>query len=78
MAASGFPRLNDDKRPPASIPDSERDYYLERKYPSFGNLVPRDIASRAAKAECDDGRGVGPKPDSASISISRTASSASA
>jgi succinate dehydrogenase / fumarate reductase flavoprotein subunit len=49
-----------DARPPASIPDPERDYYLERKYPSFGNLVPRDIASRNAKEVCDEGRGVGP------------------
>ncbi len=49
-----------DKRNPASIPEGERDYYLERRYPSFGNLVPRDIASRAAKAECDAGHGVGP------------------
>src|SRR5208283_719917 len=53
------PKQAGDKRPPASIPESERDYYLERRYPSFGNLVPRDIASRAAKAECDSGRGVG-------------------
>jgi succinate dehydrogenase / fumarate reductase, flavoprotein subunit len=53
------PKTPGDKRPPASIPDSERDYYLERRYPSFGNLVPRDIASRAAKAECDSGHGVG-------------------
>jgi succinate dehydrogenase / fumarate reductase flavoprotein subunit len=53
------PRTPGDKRPPASIPDNERDYYLERRYPSFGNLVPRDIASRAAKAECDQGHGVG-------------------
>ena len=45
---------------PASIPESDRDYYLERKYPSFGNLAPRDIASRAAKEVCDEGRGVGP------------------
>ncbi len=45
---------------PASIPDDKRDYYLERKYPAFGNLCPRDIASRAAKEACDDGRGVGP------------------
>ena len=45
---------------PGEIPDSERDYYLERKYPSYGNLSPRDIASRAAKEQCDDGRGVGP------------------
>lgn len=48
-----------DKRPPAEIPENERDYFLERKYPAFGNLVPRDIASRAAKAMCDEGRGVG-------------------
>jgi succinate dehydrogenase / fumarate reductase flavoprotein subunit len=45
---------------PASIPEADRDYYLERKYPSFGNLAPRDISSRAAKEACDDGRGVGP------------------
>ncbi|MEU8131937.1 fumarate reductase/succinate dehydrogenase flavoprotein subunit [Streptodolium elevatio] len=49
-----------DRRPPAEIPEAERDYYLERMYPSFGNLVPRDIASRAAKNVCDEGRGVGP------------------
>ena len=49
-----------DTRPPADIPEDERDYYLERIYPSFGNLVPRDIASRAAKNVCDEGRGVGP------------------
>ena len=48
-----------DSRDPASIPESERDYYLERRYPSFGNLVPRDVASRNAKAACDEGRGVG-------------------
>jgi succinate dehydrogenase / fumarate reductase flavoprotein subunit len=53
------PKTLGDKRPPRSIPESERDYYLERRYPSFGNLVPRDIASRAAKAECDQGHGVG-------------------
>jgi succinate dehydrogenase / fumarate reductase flavoprotein subunit len=53
------PKQGGDKRNPASIPEGERDYYLERRYPSFGNLVPRDIASRAAKAECDAGRGVG-------------------
>jgi len=45
---------------PSSIPDADRDYFLERKYPSFGNLAPRDISSRAAKEACDDGRGVGP------------------
>jgi len=49
-----------DKRPPDQIPEAERDYFLERRYPSFGNLSPRDIASRAAKAVCDEGRGVGP------------------
>ena len=49
-----------DNRPPQQIPESERDYYLERIYPSFGNLVPRDVASRAAKRMCDEGRGVGP------------------
>ncbi|MDA7980850.1 MAG: fumarate reductase/succinate dehydrogenase flavoprotein subunit [Pirellulales bacterium] len=53
------PASADDKRPANQIPDGERDYYLERKYPSFGNLAPRDIASRAAKEACDDGRGVG-------------------
>jgi len=53
------PKQNGDKRPPDQIPEEDRDYYLERKYPSFGNLAPRDIASRAAKEACDDGRGVG-------------------
>jgi succinate dehydrogenase / fumarate reductase flavoprotein subunit len=53
------PKAKGDKRKAADIPESERDYYLERKYPSFGNLVPRDIASRAAKEVCDEGRGVG-------------------
>ena len=48
-----------DKRKPSQIPDNERDYYLERRYPSFGNLVPRDVASRNAKVVCDEGRGVG-------------------
>jgi succinate dehydrogenase / fumarate reductase flavoprotein subunit len=54
------PKKNGDTRPPGSIPEDERDYYLERRYPSFGNLVPRDVASRAAKEVCDEGRGVGP------------------
>ncbi|WP_335980854.1 fumarate reductase/succinate dehydrogenase flavoprotein subunit [Streptomyces sp. CA2R106] len=54
------PKAKGDARPPADIPEAERDYYLERIYPSFGNLVPRDIASRAAKNVCDEGRGVGP------------------
>src|SRR4051794_19804428 len=53
------PKKQNDKRPPSEISESERDYYLERKYPSFGNLSPRDIASRAAKEVCDEGRGVG-------------------
>ena len=53
------PKAKGDKRKPQDIPEEERDYYLERKYPSFGNLAPRDIASRAAKEACDDGRGVG-------------------
>jgi succinate dehydrogenase / fumarate reductase flavoprotein subunit len=54
------PLKNGDTRKPTQIPEEERDYYLERRYPSFGNLVPRDVASRAAKAVCDEGRGVGP------------------
>ena len=54
------PKHAGDDRPASQIPESERDYYLERLYPSFGNLVPRDIASRAAKNVCDEGRGVGP------------------
>jgi succinate dehydrogenase / fumarate reductase, flavoprotein subunit len=54
------PLVKGDKRPADQIPDAERDYYLERMYPSFGNLAPRDIASRAAKRVCDEGRGVGP------------------
>jgi succinate dehydrogenase / fumarate reductase, flavoprotein subunit len=53
------PISKDDKRPPAQIPEAERDYYLERRYPSFGNLVARDVASRASKLVCDEGRGVG-------------------
>ena len=54
------PKKQGDKRPANQIPEEERDYYLERKYPSFGNLVPRDLASRNAKQVCDEGRGVGP------------------
>jgi succinate dehydrogenase / fumarate reductase flavoprotein subunit len=53
------PKDPGDRRPPAEVPEEARDYYLERRYPSFGNLVPRDVASRAAKAVCDEGRGVG-------------------
>ncbi len=54
------PKRKGDNRAPGDIPEDERDYYLERIYPAFGNLVPRDIASRAAKNVCDEGRGVGP------------------
>ncbi len=54
------PKKKGDTRRPNDIPDDERDYFLERRYPSFGNLVPRDVASRAAKEVCDEGRGVGP------------------
>ncbi len=53
------PKTKGDKRSPDQIAENERDYYLERRYPSFGNLVPRDVASRNAKAVCDEGRGVG-------------------
>jgi len=53
------PLKKDDARKPGQIPEGERDYYLERRYPSFGNLVPRDVASRASKLVCDEGRGVG-------------------
>jgi len=53
------PKARDDKRPASAISESERDYFLERKYPSYGNLCPRDVASRAAKEVCDEGRGVG-------------------
>ncbi len=54
-----IPKNSNDLREPGLIPQEERDYYLERRYPSFGNLVPRDVASRAAKVECDQGHGVG-------------------
>ena len=54
------PKDPDEKRNPNDIPEEERDYYLERKYPSFGNLAPRDISSRSAKEVCDEGRGIGP------------------
>lgn len=53
------PRQKGDRRPPDQIPEADRDYYLERRYPAFGNLVPRDVASRAAKTVCDEGFGVG-------------------
>jgi len=54
------PKSPDDERSPGDVPEDERDYYLERKYPAFGNLAPRDISSRSAKEVCDEGRGVGP------------------
>ena len=54
------PKSPGDKRHPSEIPEGDRDYYLERKYPSYGNLAPRDISSRAAKQVCDEGRGIGP------------------
>ncbi|GAB6282881.1 MAG: fumarate reductase/succinate dehydrogenase flavoprotein subunit [Ignavibacterium sp.] len=54
------PKQKDDNRPPNEIPEDERDYFLERRYPAFGNLVPRDVASRASKLICDEGKGVGP------------------
>jgi succinate dehydrogenase / fumarate reductase flavoprotein subunit len=54
------PKNSGDRRPPQDIPDADRDYFLERKYPAYGNLAPRDISSRAAKEVCDEGRGVGP------------------
>jgi succinate dehydrogenase / fumarate reductase, flavoprotein subunit len=54
------PKKKGDTRPPDQIPEEERDYFLERMYPSYGNLVPRDVGSRAAKRVCDEGRGVGP------------------
>ena len=54
------PKIRGDRRQPSEIPEEERDYYLERKFPSFGNLAPRDISSRAAKEVCDEGYGVGP------------------
>ena len=54
------PKRQGDKRPPNAIPEEERDYFLERLYPSYGNLVPRDVASRRVKDVCDEGRGVGP------------------
>ncbi len=53
------PKVKEDRRPPHLIPEAERDYFLERKYPSFGNLVPRDLASRNVKEQCDQGKGLG-------------------
>ncbi|TRW45553.1 fumarate reductase/succinate dehydrogenase flavoprotein subunit [Georgenia yuyongxinii] len=63
------PKKKGDDRDPRQIPEDERDYYLERKYPAFGNLVPRDIASRAAKQVCDEGYGVGPKVEGVSRGV---------
>jgi succinate dehydrogenase flavoprotein subunit len=54
------PKKKGDPRPPQEVPEQDRDYYLERKYPAYGNLAPRDISSRAAREVCDEGRGVGP------------------
>ena len=62
-------RQEDCGKDPSKIPESDRDYYLERKYPAFGNLVPRDIASRSAKEACDDGRGVGPEVAGQSLGV---------
>ncbi len=64
------PKDQNDTRPPHQIPEQDRDYYLERRYPSFGNLVPRDVASRAAKREVDEGRGVGPKKNGVYLDFS--------
>ena len=57
MGEYGYKEKNDNRNP-NEIPEDERDYYLERRYPAFGNLVPRDIASRAAKERCDAGYGI--------------------
>jgi len=62
-------RAEDCGKDPRQIPEEDRDYYLERKYPAFGNLVPRDIASRSAKEACDDGRGVGPEVDGGRLGV---------
>ena len=64
------PKAKGDKRKPSDIPEEERDYYLERRYPAFGNLVPRDVASRAAKERCDAGYGVGPTGQSVYLDFS--------
>jgi succinate dehydrogenase / fumarate reductase flavoprotein subunit len=66
------PKARGDKRPPNEIPEGERDYYLERLYPSFGNLVPRDVASRRAKEMCDKGYGVGPTGQAVYLDFSET------
>ncbi|HSB86066.1 MAG TPA: fumarate reductase/succinate dehydrogenase flavoprotein subunit, partial [Ilumatobacteraceae bacterium] len=64
------PKNSDDRRPPDQIPEDERDYYLERLYPSYGNLAPRDISSRAAKRAVDSGRGVGPLKNGVYLDLS--------
>ncbi|MFP5288210.1 MAG: succinate dehydrogenase (quinone) flavoprotein subunit, partial [Thermoanaerobaculia bacterium] len=64
------PKTPGDKRPPQQIPEGERDYYLERRYPSFGNLVPRDVAARNAKSVVDEGRGVGPQKNGVYLDFS--------
>jgi len=64
------PKNPDDKRSPDQIPDADRDYYLERKYPSFGNLVPRDVAARNAKSVVDEGKGVGPQKNGVYLDFS--------
>lgn len=64
------PKAAGDERPPDKIPEAERDYYLERQYPAYGNLTPRDIASRAAKRVMDEGRGVGPLKNSVYLDFS--------
>ncbi|MBE7641515.1 succinate dehydrogenase (quinone) flavoprotein subunit [Salegentibacter sp. BLCTC] len=65
------PRAKNDTRAPGEIPEEERDYYLERKYPSFGNLAPRDIASRAAKEQIDLGKGIGPLKNAVYLDFSK-------
>ncbi len=72
------PLRGDDNRSPGQIPEAERDYFLERRYPAFGNLVPRDVASRAAKAICDEGKGVGPSGYGVYLDFRDTAGGASA
>ncbi|HEY4259469.1 MAG TPA: fumarate reductase/succinate dehydrogenase flavoprotein subunit, partial [Schlesneria sp.] len=64
------PKTKDDTRSPDQIPEAERDYYLERRYPSYGNLAPRDVSSRAAKERCDEGYGVGPSKKSVYLDFS--------
>src|SRR3954452_6521526 len=64
------PKQKGDRRSPDQIPEPDRDYYLEAKYPSFGNLVPRDVAARNAKAVVDAGRGVGPQKNGVYLDFS--------